>query len=130
LFTETRLEQLERCGIAALTPKKGSDSVILARNTMVSSDISLDYQSLICLVTRFTLWCKDNFAEDIKGEELAAALQVTWKKFLDHQLTRHEDMQINVKITDSAEQTAVRLEWLPSRQVLPSGRELVLEFAW
>jgi type VI secretion system protein ImpC len=130
LFTETRLEQLERCGIVALISKKGSDSVILASNTMVSLDISLDYQSLISLVTRFTLWCKDNFAPDIKGEELAAALQAAWRRFLDHQQTRYEEMLINVEVAGSAEQTTVRLEWLPSRQILPSGRELVLEFAW
>ena len=130
LFTEPRLEQLERCGIVALASRRGSDSVFLASNTMLSSDISLDYQSLICLVTRFTLWCKDNFAEDIKGEELTAALEAAWKGFLDHQQTRHEDMRINVNITDSAEQTTVRLEWLPSRRILPTGRELVLEFSW
>ena len=39
-------------------------------------------------------------------------------------------MQLNANITDSAEQITVRLEWLPSRQILSSGRELVLEFAW
>jgi type VI secretion system protein ImpC len=130
LFTESRLEQLERCGIVPLASRRGSDSVFLANNTMVSSDVSLDYQSLVCLVTRFTLWCKDNFTEDISGEALATALETAWNRFLDQQNTRHEEMRINVQISDSAEQTLVRLEWLPSRQVLPSGRELVLEFAW
>ncbi len=130
LFTETRLEQLERCGIVALATERGTDSVFLASNTMVSPESSLDYQSLLCLVTRFTLWCKDNFSEDIKGAELAEALQAAWRKFLDRQQAHYEDLQLNVKINDSAKQTTVHLEWLPSRQVLPSSRELVLEFAW
>lgn len=130
IFTESRLDQLERCGIIALSSPRGSDSVFLLSNTMVSSDISLDYQALICLVTQFTLWCKDNFAEDIKAEELTAALTLAWKGYLDHQQTRYEDMQINVEISESGQQTVVRLEWLPSRKVLPSGQELVLEFAW
>ena len=130
LFTETRLEQLERCGIVSLAAERGTDSVFLASNTMVSSETSLDYQSLLCLVTRFTLWCKDNFSEDIKGEALVKSLQTAWRKFLDRQQAQYEDLQLHVKINDSAEQTTVHLEWLPSRQVLPSRQELVLEFAW
>ncbi len=130
MFTERRLDQLERCGIIALSSLQGSDSVFLLSNTMVSSDISLDYQALICLVTQFTLWCKDNFAEDIKAEELTVALTSAWQGYLDHKQTRYEDMPINVEISDAGKQTTVRLLWQPSQKVLPSGQELVLEFIW
>jgi type VI secretion system protein ImpC len=130
VFANSRLEQLERCGIVALTSHQGSDSVFLSSNTMVSSGSSLDYQSLICLVTRFTLWCKDTFTEDIRGEELAAALKQAWKSYQDHQQTSYEDMEMKVRISDSGQQATVHLEWLPSRRVLLSGQELVLEFTW
>jgi type VI secretion system protein ImpC len=130
LFSDTRLEQLERCGIAALVSRQGSDSVFLSSNTMASSDTNLDYQSLICLVTRFTLWCKDMFAEDLRGEALADSLKMAWKRYQDHRQVRYEDMALNVEISDSGQQTVVCLKWLPSGKVLPSGQELVLEFPW
>jgi type VI secretion system protein ImpC len=129
-FTDARLEQLERCGIAAFVSRRGSDSIFLSSNIMASSDVGLDHQSLTCLVTRFTLWCKDTFTEDIQVEELPDALQRAWRSYLDTRKIGYGEMPLNVEICRSEQEIIVCCKWRPSEKILPSGEELVLEVAW
>ncbi len=126
---ESRLDQLTRCGIMALTGRKRTDTALLAGDVMVSADASLSYQMLVCRVSHFILWCRDHWQEAFTAEELAVQLRTAFRLFAEKQSgTSAGDLDVTCKHDQDA--IMVSFCWQPSSQVLSSRQEVMLEFAW
>lgn len=126
-LTENRLDQLLRCGIIPLTGWKNKDMAFLAGDVMASSDVSLSYQSLVCKVTHFILWCRDHWLESLGADELSDKLHAAFILFIEKKASTGE---LIVDCHDKKEGIHVSFRWHPSRESLPGGEEIVLEFIW
>ncbi len=131
MFSDSRLEQLFRCGIMALAAARGKDMVFLPADVMASADVSFSYQALLSRFTQFVLWCRDHFDEDLGREALAPALEQTFQLFREQQGDRTGGaLQVTVKEQARGRQPLVRLQWDPPRRLLADGNPIVLEFPW
>ncbi|AGF79226.1 hypothetical protein UWK_02690 [Desulfocapsa sulfexigens DSM 10523] len=128
-WSESRLEQVSRCGIMALAGWKGRDSAFLAGDVMASTDSSLSYQTLLCRVSHFILWCRDNWQEPLLADELASRLHTAFQLFTKKQ-GEYPVGDFGVECHDDKGAIQVLFRWIPSRHILPSGQEIVLEFGW
>lgn len=125
----SRLDQLFRCGIMPLAGWKGTDRAFLASDVMVSSDTSLSYQALVCRVSHFILWCRDHWQDSLQPDELAERIRIAFRLFAEKQGTSPAG-ELTVKCHDVEQEIQVSFRWLPSRQLLPTGQEIVLELIW
>ena len=128
-LSESRLDQLFRCGIMPLAGWKGTDSAFLASDVMVSSDTSLSYQALIGRVSHFILWCQDHWQDSFQAEELAERLRTGFHLFAEKQSASPAG-ELTIQCHDDGQRIQVYFCWIPSRKILPSGQEIVLEFFW
>lgn len=128
-LSENRLDQLLRCGIMPLTGWKNQDMAFLAGDVMVSTNVSLSYQSLVCRVTHFVLWCRDHWQESFCADELSEKLHAAFALFIEKKESSSSD-QLIVDCHDKEEGIQVSFHWHPPRKYLPGREEIVLEFIW
>jgi len=91
----------------------------------------LCYQLFVSRITQFILWCRDHLEKGIKGEyletELRQAFSAFWERTGQH---GPEDLTISVGKPAPDGRIPVRILLEPSRQVLPSGDTVELDFSW
>ncbi len=131
LFSDSRMDQLRRCGIMALATARGRDFVCLGGEPMISADTTFSYQALLSRFTQFILWCRDQLSEEIGAEQLAAAISTAFRLFRQRAGDRTEDgFQVSVGSPGTDGRLPVRIQWTPPRSILPAGGDIILEFPW
>lgn len=128
-FTDNRLEQLTLCGIMSLSSWERTDKGFLAGEMMVSGDVSVSYQVLVCRVSHFLLACREQWQGTFKADELAERLKSGFLQFSEMK-NNPSIGQLEIHCIEDKQQLMVHFRWLPSREILVSGQEIVLEFSW
>ncbi len=129
-FAEERMHQFIRAGIMPLVASKNQDIAFMPAETTVAGS-SLSYQAFVSRVGQFVLWCKDHFRKDLEPVELQKALEGAISLFWErsgHSLSGN--LQISASQPDLDNRIPIRILMEPSRQILPSGEKVELEFAW
>lgn len=129
LLNQSRAEQMADCGIIPIAGWKGKDTAFMAGDVMVSGDVSLSYQTLVCRVSHFLLWCRDAWQEGYQAEELEKRIRTAF-------LTFSENPEIGsageLLVECHGEDQGIHLffQWKPTPQILPDGQAVTLEFIW
>lgn len=130
LISEDRMDQMRRAGLIPVVTPANRDTAFVPMETTLGG-ASLAYQLFASRVTQFLLWCRDNLDPDLSGPglegELKRAFFLFWEKS-GHQ--RPDSIEITAGHTDAENRIPLRIELRPSRQILPSGEGLTLEFNW
>ena len=127
---DERLDQLIRCGITPLAGGYNTDSAFIPRET-TAGDAALSYQLFVSWISRFILWCRDNFSGDITPVELEDTLKKTFSLFWQQtSQAEPEELEIAATKTGEDERVIVSLSIKPSRAILPSADRLDMEFYW
>jgi type VI secretion system protein ImpC len=125
-FGDERIDQLIKAGILPLVSMPNKDYAFLPAETTVARS-SLAYQLFLSRITQFIFWCQDNLDPVDLEENLRKALVLYWERS-GHPAPR--DLEISVSRTDPQGSALVRLAISPSRQILPSGERIEMEFKW
>lgn len=129
-ISEDRADQLIRCGIMPLMGSYNTDKACMPRETTAGS-ADLSYQLFVSRISRFILWCRDHFSEDISALELEDTLKKAFSLFWQRSSQAEpEDLEITATETGKDERVIVSLSIKPSRRVLPSAARLDMEFYW
>lgn len=129
-FAEERIDQFIRAGIMPLIAPYKQDVAFMPIETTVASG-SLSYQAFVSRVTQFILWCKDNFKKDLEASELQKGLERAFALFWErsgHLVPTSLVISTGQPGPDNRIPLHIAIE--PSRQILPSGEKMELEFAW
>jgi hypothetical protein len=92
---------------------------------------SLSYQAFVTRVTQFILWCKDNFNKDLEAAELQNRLERAFALFWErsgHLVPTSLVISTGQPGPDGGIPLRIVIE--PSRQILPSGEKMEMEFVW
>ena len=129
-FDRDRIDQFIRSGIIPLAAAQGKDIVFVSDEITVD-DTSLSFQLLLSRITQLVLWCRDHFEKGLKGadleEELAKAFYSFWEKS-GH--SGPESLEISAGQPDQEDIIPVRIMVKPSRDILPSRKQVELNFRW
>jgi type VI secretion system protein ImpC len=129
-ITEERVDQLIRCGIMPLTGSYNTDTACMPRET-TAGDAALSYQLFVSRISRFILWCRDHFSEDITEVELEDTLKKAFSLFWQRSSqTEPEELEITTTVTGPDDRVIVSLSIKPSRRVLPSADRVDMQFYW
>ena len=92
---------------------------------------SLSYQAFLSRITHFVLECKDYFRKDLGAAELEKSLHSAFST-LWHRSGHDGPKNLAISAGPPAEDNRIPLRIIvePSRQVLPSGEKVELEFLW
>ena len=130
LFDENRLDQMARAGIMALAAAKNKDTVFLSHDTAVTG-ISFAYQLFLSRITQLVLWCKDNLPDELSGEVLEKSVKTAFARFWEKNgRLLPENFQITVGRSDADNRIPMRIDFHPSRDILPRGEHVVMDFFW
>jgi len=129
-FDRDRIDQLIRSGIMPLASVQGKDITFVPDETTVSG-VSLAYQLVVSRITQFILWCRDHFEKGLRGEDLEAELRGAFGAFWERTgYHGPENLRISVGKPGPDGRIQVRIRLEPSRQILPSGDRVELDFSW
>ncbi|MBC2695177.1 MAG: hypothetical protein HF982_07875 [Desulfobacteraceae bacterium] len=129
-FTEERIDQFARAGIIPLVASPNQDIAFMPVETTVAGG-SLKYQSLISRLTQLLFWCKDNFKDDLEPAEIQEGLEEAFSLYWER--SRHmipTSLIISTSQSRPDNRIPIRIVIEPSRQILPSGEKVELEFIW
>ena len=129
-FAEDRIHQFVKGGIMPLTAQQGKDVAFTPAETTLTGG-SLSYQAFVSRIIQFLLWCKDNFKKDFEPFELQKDLNQTFSLFWEK--TGHsapENLEISAGRPGPDNQIPLRIALKPSRQILPTGEKVEMEFIW
>jgi type VI secretion system protein ImpC len=129
-FSEDRIEQFIKAGILPLVSPRRSDIAFSPGDTTVAG-VPLSYQVLVSKVSHFVLWCKDNFAASLEPDDLKKRLEKAFA--LLWETTGHpapKGLDITLGKLDKHGKQPVTITLTPSREVLPSGATIELQFLW
>lgn len=129
LLKQSRAEQMAGCGIMPLAGWKGKDTAFMAGDVMVSTDVSLSYQALVCRVSHFLLWCRDRWPEESQAEELEKRIRTAFLTFSEKQGIVPAG-KLLVECREEDQGIHLSFQWVPSSQILAGGQKIVLEFIW
>lgn len=127
-LSESRLEQFARCGLLCLAAQKGTDKLFLTEEVMISADVSLSYQLLICRVSHFILWCRETWQNVHEPDVLAARLHRTFQLFIEKEGAPMGDLKVNSSY-DKGE-LKISFRWQPSKEIIRQNQMIELEFFW
>ncbi len=129
-FPEDRIHQFIRAGIMPLIAQQGRDVAFTPAESTLAGR-SLRYQAFVSRITQFLLLCRDNFKKDLEPFELQEVLNQAFSLFWEK--TGHlgpEDLEISASQPDPDNRIPVRIALKPSRQILPTGEKVEMEFVW
>ncbi len=125
-FSDERINQLLKVGILPLVPVPDRDTVFLPAETTVAGG-SIAYQLFLSMITQFIFWCRDNLDPIDLEASLKRAFVLFWERS-GHPTP--QDLAISVSRPGPERSVMVRLTFSPSRQILPSGERIEMEFKW
>ncbi len=129
-FAEERIDQFIRAGIMPLVASRNRDIAFMPLETTVAKG-SLEYQALVSRVSHFILWCKDSFKKDLEPMELQQSLERAFSLFWEK--TGHpvpKNLKVSVSRPDAGGRPVTKILIEPSREILPTGKRVELEFVW
>jgi type VI secretion system protein ImpC len=129
-LSEDRIDQFIRGGLVPLVSTYNKDTAFIPAGASITGG-SLGYRLLLSRITGFLFWCRDNFDKDMEPVDiennLQRALTLFWEK------TGHpvpDNLEISVTSPKPDQPPVLKFVVQPSRQVLPSGEKIELEFNW
>ena len=129
-FDRDRIDQFIRSGIIPLAAAQNKD-IAFVPDEITVGNTSLRFQLLLSRVTQLVLWCRDHFEKGLKGadleEELRKAFYSFWEKS-GH--SGPESLEISVGQPDQEDILPVRIMVKPSRDILPSQKQVELNLRW
>jgi type VI secretion system protein ImpC len=129
-FSDERIDQFIRAGIIPLVSLLNKDVAFIPAETTVAGG-PFSYQLFLSRITQFLFWCKDNFEKDLETGDLEENLRKAFSLFWER--TGHltpKGLEISVSKPKPEKQAIARIMIEPSRQILPSGEKIELEFNW
>lgn len=127
---ENRIDQMVRAGIMPMVGVSGRDTAFLP-SAVTAGKSTVDYQTLVGIVTRLILWCKDNFEEALNPPALQSQIREAFRLFWEHRGNpAPENLEISIGRPDTEGKVPVRIIVTPSRQILPSGEKVELTLLW
>jgi type VI secretion system protein ImpC len=129
-FDRDRIDQFIRSGIIPIAAAQGKD-IAFVPDEITVGDTSLRFQLLLSRITQLVLWCRDHFEKGLEGadleEELGRAFNSFWGKS-GH--SGPESLEISAGHPDQENIIPVRIMVKPSRDILPSRKQVELNFRW
>ncbi len=130
VFPEDRLLQFPKAGFTPLAAALDMDIAFAPVEATLGRG-SLRYQLLLAQIIRLLIWCKENLAADLAGEGLEDAIRrafgAMWEK-AGH--SPPASLEVTATSGEGEEKGRVRITLDPSREVLPTGERIELEFPW
>jgi hypothetical protein len=127
---EDRIDQFVRAGIMPLVGFRNKDIAFVLEEATVGQG-TLSYQAFVARITHFVLWCKDSFEKDLEPAELQKRLEQAFSLFWEnsgHSVPKNLEVSVSHPNAGSRPITKILIE--PSREILPSGEKVELEFVW
>ncbi len=128
-FSEDRIHQFIRGGIIPLVARHGQDVAFAPAESTLAGG-SLAYQAFASRITQFLLWCKDNLRADIEPanieRDLREAFSLYWGR-VGH--PKPEGLEVSAS-PGPDDRIPLRITLKPSRQILPTGEKVEMEFVW
>jgi type VI secretion system ImpB/VipA family protein len=129
-FAENRIDQFIRGGITPLVAQKGKDVAFAPAESTLAGG-SLGYQAFLSRITQLILWCNDNFKEGLEPVELQEGLKRTFSLFWEKSgHSGPEDLEISAGHPDPDNRIPLHITLKPSRQILPTGEKVEMDFVW
>ena len=129
-FDRDRIDQFIRSGMVPLAATQGKDIVFVPDETTVGG-VSLRYGLLVSRITQLVLWCRDHFEKGSGGSDLEDLLRQAFRVFWEK--SGHvgpESLEVSAGQPDSDGRIPIRISLEPSREILPSRKQVELNFMW
>jgi len=127
-FDRDRQDQFIRAGLTPLVSERDTAFVTQA---VTLSGVSLAYQLLVCRVTQFLLWCKDNLPAETEPSILEAQLRLAFQVLSEQSRPpAFESVTISTGRPDSEGRIPVNFSIVPSGSVLPSRQSIEMGLHW
>ena len=129
-FAEDRIQQFIRGGLMPLIAQQGKDIAFTPADSTLAGG-SLSYQMLTSRISQFLMWCSDNIEKNLEPVELQETLYQAFSLFWEKSGNPPpEDLEISAGRSNSDNRTRLHIALKPSRQILPSGEKVEIEFFW
>jgi len=129
-FDRDRIDQFIRSGIIPLAAAQGKDIVFVSDEITVDNT-SLSFQLLLSRITQLVLWCRDHCEKGLKGADLEEELRKVFHSFWEESgHSGPESLEISAGEPDQEDIIPVRIMVEPSREILPSRKQVELNFRW
>jgi type VI secretion system protein ImpC len=129
-FDRDRIDQFIRSGIIPLAAAQGKD-IAFVPDEITVGDTSLSFQLLLSRITQLVLWCRDHFEKGLKGADLEADLRQAFYSFWEKSgHSGPESLEISAGQPDQEDRIPVRIVVKPYRDILPSRKQVELNFMW
>jgi type VI secretion system protein ImpC len=129
-FDRDRIDQFIRGGMVPLATTQGKDLAFVPDEATIGG-ISLRYGLLVSRITQLVLWCRDHFEKGVGGADLEDLLQKAFRVFWEK--SGHlgpESLKVSAGQPDSDGRIPIRISLEPSREILPSRKQVELDFMW
>jgi len=129
-FNRDRIDQFIRSGIIPIAAAQGKDSAFVPDEITVG-DTSLSFQLLLSRIIQLLLWCRDHFEKGLKDGDLEVDLRQAFHSFWEKSgHSGPESLEISAGQPDQEDIIPVRIVLEPSREILPSRKQVELNFRW
>ena len=125
-----RIDQFISSGMMPLATTQGKDIAFVPDETTIAG-LSLRYGLLVSRITQLVLWCRDHFEKGLGGSDLEDLLRKAFRAFWEK--SGHigpESLEISAGQPDSDGRIPIRISLEPSREILPSRKQVELNFIW
>jgi type VI secretion system protein ImpC len=127
-FDRDRQDQFIRAG---LTPLICERDTAFATQAIALSGTSLPYQLLVCRMTQFLLWCKDNLPAETEPSALESQLNLAFQVLSEQSRPpAFESVIIATGQPDGEGRIPVNISIIPSATVLPSRKLIEIGLNW
>ncbi|UCH22545.1 MAG: type VI secretion system contractile sheath large subunit, partial [Deltaproteobacteria bacterium] len=129
-FSDDRIQQFIRGGLMPLIAQQGKSIAFSPAESTLAGG-SLSYQMLTSRISQFLIWCSDNIEKNLEPVELQETLYQAFSLFWEKSgHPRPEDLQISAGRSNSDNRIRLHIALKPSRQILPGGEKVEMEFFW
>jgi type VI secretion system protein ImpC len=129
-FDRDRIDQFIRSGMVPLATTQDKDIAFVPDETTVGG-VSLRYGLLVSRITQLVLWCRDHFEKDVGGADLEHLLREAFRMFWEK--SGHlgpESLEVSAGQPDPDSRIPIRISLEPSLEILPSRKQIELNFMW
>jgi type VI secretion system protein ImpC len=125
-----RRVQFFKIGISPLSTEPGRDRAFFSDAVTLAGG-SLRHQLLVCLVTRFVLWCRENFPDVKAPADLELQLRLAFQVFSERSSPPGlEAVHVEAGAADGDGRLPVRIVVTPSGVVLSGEPPIELQLNW
>lgn len=129
-ISEDRLYEFSKSGFIPLMGFN-NQSIAFSPSDVNLQGGSLSYQLFMSRITNLVLWCKDNFEINLTPDEVKERLYDVFSTYWEKTgYPGPEVLDISTTTPDAEGVFNIRINIRPSREILPAGGEVNLQFSW